>query len=111
DPNLLQTTDDQLRSLGYRTLIAADAEQALAILKQERGIELLYTDLVMPGALDGIALAREALARYPELPVLLTSAEPREAADLPAGLLRKPVSLERLARAVRRALSAADYQS
>jgi len=57
----------------------------------------------MPGARDGIALAREAVARRPGLAVLLTSAEPREPADLPFELLRKPVPLERLARAILRA--------
>lgn len=104
DPSLRQTTGDQLRGLGYRTLTAANGQQALALLEREPNVELLYTDLVMPGALDGIALARETLARYPELPVLLTSAESPEGEALPAELLNKPVPLERLARAVRGAL-------
>jgi PAS domain S-box-containing protein len=104
DPDLLAASVGQLQGLGYRTVTAADAGEALAVLGREADVRLLYTDLVMPGGPDGVALAREAAARWPGLALLLTSAEPRKPEGLPAELLRKPVTLERLARALRRAL-------
>ncbi len=62
-----------LRSLGYQTVEAADAATALQILETTPDIVLLFTDIVMPGAMDGVQLAREAQRRYPSLRVLYTS--------------------------------------
>jgi CheY-like chemotaxis protein len=63
----------QLRDLGYRTLEAENAKQALAILESHAEIDLLFTDIVMPGGMNGIELAREASMRRPGLRILLTS--------------------------------------
>jgi len=102
----------QLRSLGYSVVQASRADEALDILERDNGrIELLFTDIVMPGSMDGVTMARRAVEGRPELRVLFTSGF---AGDLlgraPEGirirtLLNKPYRISELARAVRGALS------
>ncbi|SDX59650.1 hybrid sensor histidine kinase/response regulator [Thiocapsa roseopersicina] len=104
DSEVLATTADQLRGLGYRVLTAGDGATALELLQQEPAIRLLYTDVAMPAPWDGVSLAREARSRRPELAILFTSGETREIRDPSAALLRKPVGREHLAQAVRQAL-------
>ncbi len=62
-----------LEEFGYSVIRADDAEQALAVLDREGPIDLLFTDLIMPGAMNGVILAREARRRRPRLRVLLTT--------------------------------------
>lgn len=63
----------QLRDLGYQVVAARDAAEALGILKADAAIDLLFTDIVMPGGMNGRALADEARRIIPSLPVLFTS--------------------------------------
>ena len=104
DPGLLAASADQIEGLGYRVLRASEGVAALDILGREPTISLLYTDVAMPKPWDGVALAREALVRRPHLAVLFTSGQHREITDPAAELLQKPVPIDRLARALRRAL-------
>ncbi|WP_375409121.1 histidine kinase famiy protein [uncultured Methylobacterium sp.] len=62
-----------LRDFGYTTLMARNGREALDILDQSEAIDLLFTDLIMPGGMNGVALAREARRRRPTLKVLLTT--------------------------------------
>jgi len=62
-----------LHALGYETLQAGDAETALGLLDAAPRIVLLFTDIVLPGPMDGVRLAVEARRRRPGLPVLFTS--------------------------------------
>jgi CheY-like chemotaxis protein len=100
----------QLSELGYDVIEAGTAAAALDTLASGKSIRLLFTDVVMPGAMDGIALAREAHARQPDLKVLLTSGFPEgrfdEVGALPPGvrLLSKPYRNSDLARIVREVL-------
>ena len=73
DADVRQFAISVLRTLGYTPLQAADAATALRVLETVPQISLLFTDIVMPGEIDGIQLAAEAQRRYPGLPVLLTS--------------------------------------
>ena len=111
DPGLLAASADQIQGLGYRVLTASDGVAALDILEHEPTICLLYTDVVMPKPWDGVALAREALTRRPYLAVLFTSGEHREITEPQAELLPKPVLLDRLAQALRRALDAQTFST
>ena len=101
-----------LSELGYRVLEAAEAQAALALLEDGEAIDLLFVDLVLPGTLDGHALALEANRRQPALQVLYTSGYPRTTIlragklDKGARLLMKPYRREDLARAVRGILDA-----
>lgn len=73
DPAVLSVCLDMLNGLGYRCEVAADAAGALHRLTGDQGYDLLFSDVVMPGGLNGIELARRAQAMRPELKVLLTS--------------------------------------
>lgn len=102
----------QLREAGYEVLEAADAEAAMEMIGTSEPIDLLLTDIVMPGAMDGRELAREAMARRPQLRTLLTSGFPDArwgGSQLRTGarLLSKPYRKEELRRAVREVLDEA----
>jgi CheY-like chemotaxis protein len=105
DAPLRRLVRRQLSSFGYRVLQAADAATALEILASEQ-IDVLFTDVVMPGAIDGFALARAATARWPTIRVVLTSGYPGTAlprgtdpiGDLP--FLAKPYRTEELKRVI-----------
>jgi signal transduction histidine kinase/ActR/RegA family two-component response regulator len=107
---LRRTAERQLTELGYTVREADSAMPALAILSGADPVDLLFTDIVMPGAMDGLDLAYQAARLWPGLRVLLTSGFPggraadRRVADSPFGLLDKPYSLKELAQAVRTAL-------
>ena len=73
DPSVRQLAVRLLQSLGYTTVTAADAEAALQVLDNTPAVTLLFSDVVLPGGRDGVALAREARRRRPALKVLLTS--------------------------------------
>jgi signal transduction histidine kinase/CheY-like chemotaxis protein len=102
----------QLLHLGYQVLEAANGKDALAILREHPEIELLFTDVVMPGGLNGRELAHEARKLYPALKVLFCSGY-AESAILHLGLLdehvqllNKPYSRLQLARRIRGMLTA-----
>jgi PAS domain S-box-containing protein len=99
----------QLAELGYLTLEADHAAAALAVLRETR-VDLLFTDIVMPGEMSGPELARAAMAVAPWLKVLFTSGFPEARAGSSgwlgenAKLLSKPYRKAELARALRHAL-------
>jgi len=95
----------QLAALGYRTLEASDATAALAVLERQP-VDLLLTDVVMPGKISGIDLARQVRARWPRTRILFTSGFPdvktdTGSSDLAEPMLSKPYRREDLARALR----------
>jgi signal transduction histidine kinase len=101
----------QISRFGYHTLAAGNAAEALAIIDGPERIDLLFTDVIMPGGLNGRQLATEALKRRPELKVLYTSGYTENAivhhGRLDAGvlLLPKPYLSSDLARMIRIALA------
>jgi PAS domain S-box-containing protein len=111
DPAVQETVVDTLSSLGYRVLKADDAASALGILKSGMHIDLLFTDVVMPGELRSPELARKAKALLPDIEVLFTSGYTQNAIvhggrlDPGVHLLSKPYPRDQLARKVRHLLS------
>jgi PAS domain S-box-containing protein len=103
-----------LESLGYRTVEAPDGVAALAIIKSGALIDLLFTDVVMPGGLDGRALAAEARRLRPRLKILFTSGFTAAAASAAtedkfgSNLLSKPYRKSDLARRVRSMLDTSE---
>lgn len=98
-----------LRQCGYHVLVANDADQAVQILKREPAIKLLFTDVVMPGSMNGFALADWARSVRPDIRVLYTSGYSWVAADkyngmLHGDLLKKPFRARELEAAVAGAL-------
>jgi PAS domain S-box-containing protein len=102
----------QLRSLGYSTLIAKNSAEALSVIDSAVQLDLLFTDVIMPGAMNGRQLADEATRRRPSLKVLFTSGYPENAIvhhgrlDPGVLLLAKPYRKSDLARMVRTAFDA-----
>jgi CheY-like chemotaxis protein len=94
-----------LRDLGYLVLEADSGASAIEVLKSEPEIEVLFTDVVMPGALTGVDLAREARRMRPNLKVLYTSGYAEKAFDdgieEAVALLSKPYAQEDLAERLR----------
>lgn len=102
----------QLVSLGYLVSAVPDGPAALAELQTSSDVELLFTDVIMSGGLDGMQLAEEAIRLKPQLKILFTSGYTDLAAarserflDGSAPLLKKPYRRSELASAVRAALS------
>ena len=99
-----------LRDFGYTTLMASNGREALEILDGGERIDLLFTDLIMPGGMNGVTLAREARGRQPRLKVLLTtgyaeaSLERTDVGGSEFDLLNKPYRRTDLIRRVRAVL-------
>ncbi|MFZ6875996.1 PAS domain S-box protein [Undibacterium sp. Di27W] len=107
DEQVRTTAIEILTGLGYTVLHAADAESALAIIEGGAKIDVLFTDVVMPGAMRSPELARKAREYLPDIAVLFTSGYTQNAIvhggrlDKGVELLGKPYSREALARKVR----------
>jgi PAS domain S-box-containing protein len=87
-----EVTSSLFERLGYDTDYRDSADAALKYLAEGTKIDLVFSDIVMPGTIDGVGLAREIRSRYPDLPVLLTTGYSDAAQAAPADLkiLRKP---------------------
>jgi PAS domain S-box-containing protein len=99
-------TASLLRQLGYGTLRSENAADALARLQAGEKFNLVLSDIVMPGGMNGIELAEEIRRRFPDLPVLLTSgySDAAQAAETRFIILRKPFDLAVLDKAVHECL-------
>ena len=110
DEMVRESVADQLTAMGYEVLTASDGPAALEILSGDGAIDLLFTDVIMPGGLNGSQLASLARTHRPGIRVLFTSGYTERAAvfteRLPEGaeLLSKPYRNEELARRIRRVL-------
>ena len=104
---LRRVAQRQLRDLGYRVFEAENAAAALALLAREP-IDLLFSDIVLPGGIDGIEMVRQARQRWPQLRAVLTSGFPGDPGEKPGfdgRLLAKPYLKTELARAISAALA------
>jgi CheY-like chemotaxis protein len=99
-----------LRELGYRVLSAANGAAALAVLAREPDVQLLFTDVGLPGGMTGRQLADEVRRRWPGLRVLYTTGYARNAIvhggvlDAGTELLPKPFTYADLAAKIRSVL-------
>gem|GEM_PF-1630049 len=78
DPGLQLVLVELFTTMGYATLTASNAAAALTTLKNNRDVIMLFSDVVMPGEMDGIGLADAARKIYPELRILLASGYPQK---------------------------------
>ena len=103
-----QFSTEMLNDLGYQTVWATDAAQALAILQEgDLKFDLVFSDVIMPG-MNGVDLARTVRDRYPGLPVVLTSGYSNVLAEEGLQgfeLIQKPYSVEALSRVIRQAIA------
>lgn len=111
DEAVRTTVIEMLTDLGYRVLRAVDAQTGLAVIESGVPIDLLFTDVVMPGPLRSDELARKARERLPDIAVLFTSGYTENAIvhggrlDDGIELLSKPYTREAMARKIRNVLA------
>ncbi|HEY2245742.1 MAG TPA: MASE1 domain-containing protein [Xanthobacteraceae bacterium] len=93
-----EVTSSLFEHLGYDTAYCDSAEAALRLLADGTKIDLVFSDIVMPGTIDGVGLASEVQARYPHLPVILTTgySDAAQAAPPSLPILRKPFDADAL---------------
>ena len=99
NPDVAEASAGLFEQLGYRVRISTEA----ALLEIERdGIDLVFTDIVMPGKMDGLGLAKVLRATYPHLPVLLATgySEALAGRQLDFHVLRKPYAIHELSQAL-----------
>jgi DNA-binding NtrC family response regulator len=98
-------TASLVEQLGYQTLRAENATDALNRLRRGDKVDLVLSDVVMPGGMNGIALAQEIGNHYPHIPVVLTSGynDVVQTAQNRFAILRKPFQLSALDKSIREA--------
>jgi len=106
EEGLLELAQDTLQMLGYQVITAKNGAQALSLLEQNTDIDLLFSDIVMPGGIDGYELAKKALEKYPDLKILLTSGYTGKVigggpSSLKSNILSKPYNHYQLAHRIR----------
>ena len=112
-PDVAALAQAILEEGGYRVLVAYNGQQALDLLARESSIDLLFSDLIMPGGMNGVMLAKEAQRRQPSLRILLTTGYANNALELEEGsserfqILNKPYGRQDLTRAIRHMLDSA----
>jgi two-component system, response regulator PdtaR len=86
---------DAIRGLGFNVIEAVDADHAISLLESVPGITVVFTDIQMPGSMDGLLLAAVVRDRWPPIALLITSGQRHPpTADMPAGaqFIPKPYS-------------------
>jgi len=93
---------EELEVAGYTVIIANDADQAIAILEARQDIHLVFTDINMPGSMDGLKLAAAVRDRWPPVHIIITSGKIRPL-EIPANALfiPKPYAGENVVAAMR----------
>ena len=111
DPKVLRLTIARLEELDYRVISASDGPTAMDILKRRGDIDLVLSDVVMPGGMNGFDVAEQAVKLRPKLKVLLATGYAAGAEQNYAGtaqsdykVLRKPYGMKELARTLRELL-------
>ena len=100
DPDVLKIASAALAGEGHSVFSAATGREALAILDGDSDIKLLFTDIVMPGSMDGFDLAEAAKAKRPGLRVIYTSGYLKDEGVWDGPLLRKPWTKDELTRTI-----------
>ena len=103
DREVSMLTQDMLASLGFTVIHVTSADAALGALANGRAVDFVLSDVMMPGGVNGLQLAREIRRRYPALPIALMTGYVESTADMSDGefkLLQKPYTLEDLATAL-----------
>jgi CheY-like chemotaxis protein len=100
-----------LEGLGYRTIAVASASAALDVLSSGQKINLVFTDVALPGQFDGLALARKVVDSFGDIPVVLTTGYAKVFdTDPEFPVLRKPYQIAALGRLIHQALDPATAQ-
>ena len=104
EPLIRMLAADFLADAGYETMSASNADEAVRIL-ETRGVDAVFSDIDMPGSMNGLTLANSIARRWPNIGVLLASGKDSPVgrpASAKAGFLRKPYSQRDVVEALRR---------
>jgi CheY-like chemotaxis protein len=96
-------TASELRAVGYEVLTAFDADEAIRILEERKDIDLVFTDIDMPGSMDGLKLAAAVRLRWPPIKILVTTGKATPTPDqMPVGsaIIPKPYEIQDVLKAV-----------
>jgi PAS domain S-box-containing protein len=106
NPEVRNVAVSLLEQLGYRTIPVESSAAALDVLSSRQDVSVVFSDVVLPGHIDGLALGREIAERYPHVPVVLTTGYANVFESEPEfPVLRKPYQLPALGRVIRDALN------
>ena len=110
EPSLVELAEIYLKAMGYTVYAAGTPAEALRIVAQEEGMDLLITDIIMPGGMNGVDLAHQVREVFPQIRVIYSSGYPANAmADrglpvIDGRFLRKPYQRSEFESAVRTAM-------
>jgi DNA-binding NtrC family response regulator len=109
NPEVAAVSYELLQQLGYAVRSASNANDALGVIKADIEIDLVFTDIVMAGSMDGLTLARAIKQIRPQMPVLLATGYSKAAdnAKTKFPILRKPYQIQELGRAVAKLMAEA----
>jgi DNA-binding NtrC family response regulator len=109
NPVVADVSATMLGELGFSVETATDARAALRAIDGDKKFDLMFSDIVMAGQIDGVALARIVRERRPELPILLATgySKAAEAAQDEFSILRKPYQIGQLGRAIAKVIAQA----
>lgn len=108
---ILMSALDLVESAGYEGLAAANADEAIALLEKRADVKLVFTDIEMPGTIDGVKLAHYIRNRWPPIHLILASGkEIKDESQLPAGsrFFSKPYDNTTIVEEMGRMLTAID---
>jgi two-component system, NtrC family, sensor kinase len=111
NPDVVDVANAYFTDLGYRIKIATSAQAGLDLLERGGGVDLVFSDILMPGGMNGLELAGQVRARFPHIVVLLTTGYSSSIHDAVAQgfqVLQKPYDLAELKRALHSAFKAAE---
>jgi CheY-like chemotaxis protein len=102
DSNVASVVTQMLKELGHRPTAVVDAEKALQALENDEPFDLVFSDVVMPGGMNGIELAEQIRHRFPTIAILLTTGYMRTPLppNYPVAVLQKPYGPQELAKAI-----------
>lgn len=110
EPLVLMSTAEYLQDEGFKVLQAANADDAISMLEQHPDISVLFTDVDMPGSMDGLKLSAAVRDRWPPVRIVVTSGHRMvDITDLPDGgiFFSKPYSHQAIATSFRELMSGA----
>jgi len=105
---LLFAIADELREVGFAVFEASNADQAIMLLETHQDISILFTDIDMPGSMDGLRLSAAVRDRWPPVKIIVTSGKRRpDSGAMPDGgvFLPKPYAPEKVAATIRALIS------
>lgn len=114
NPDVAEVATAYLQQLGYQVNGVATARAALDVLRAESKIDLVFSDIVMPGGMNGLDLAHAIREQFPALPVVLTtgySANAQDAIRQGVVVLQKPYDIAVLEKTIREAIESGDLRS